>query len=50
MPKEILYRAEVFEDGVNMFQCQAIPDKFGIEMKLNKRDKKIEWTFYFNNQ
>jgi hypothetical protein len=46
--KEKLYRNDVFDEhDENRLTLREILDKNGIEFKLQKKDKKIDWIFYF---
>lgn len=35
---------------MNKLSFKELPDKCGIEIKLIKKDKKVEWVYYFYNK
>lgn len=50
MAKERLAVGDVYENGVNKLSCRKIVDKNGVEIKLFRNDRKLEWVYYFGNK
>jgi hypothetical protein len=46
-PKEKLSLSEIYENGENKATVRAIPEKYGIEIKMSRSDRKIDWVYYF---
>ncbi len=41
---------DVYENGVNKFSCRKMVDKNGIEIKVFRSERKMEWVYYYGSK